>query len=164
MARIEKLIMVTGEENHNKVYELIDNENGTCTAKWGRVGAALQECNYPISEFEKKLKEKVKKGYRVITDLLSVEKSDGKTTTTDDEEVKIQNMSREAMELINFLQSCAKASSSRTTPSKLPTLLRSRSTLLRPSWTDWLLCPTRTGLVKRPTRSFWIFTTPSPGR
>jgi predicted DNA-binding WGR domain protein len=32
------LIKVEAGANNNKYYEMIDNEDGTFTAKWGRVG------------------------------------------------------------------------------------------------------------------------------
>ena len=107
MPRIAKLIMVTGEENHNKVYELYDKGDGTCLARWGRVGASMQEQSYPISEFEKKLKEKRKKGYVDITDLVSVETAND-AGTPEEPEVKISGFSKACMDLVNFLQSCAK--------------------------------------------------------
>lgn len=101
MGRIVKLIMVT-PDNNNKVYELRDNGDGTCTALWGRVGAGMQETKYAIGEFDKKLKEKIKKGYKDITELLSVEKD------VDEPELQITGVSQAVRDLINFLQNTAK--------------------------------------------------------
>jgi len=67
----------------------------------------MQEQSYPISEFEKKLKEKRKKGYVDITDLVSV-KTASDTGEVDEPEVKISGFSKACMDLVNFLQSCAK--------------------------------------------------------
>ncbi len=79
MPRIVKLINVS-DSNNNKEYFMIENPDGaTWTAKWGRVGYDKQEQIYPMSDWNKKYKEKIgKKGYSDITDLVSVQKSDGK--------------------------------------------------------------------------------------
>lgn len=67
------LIMVTGE-NNNKIYRMVPNKDGaTWTAEYGRVGQSLASVTYPNSQFEKKYKEKVKKGYVDQTDLVKEE-------------------------------------------------------------------------------------------
>lgn len=57
------LIMVTAESNHNKYYRMVDNENGSFTVEFGRVGASCQKKDYPISQWNSKYNEKIRKGY-----------------------------------------------------------------------------------------------------
>lgn len=73
-----KLIMVTSS-NNNKYYELIDKGDGTFDAEYGRVGANPQRRNYPMSQWDKKYNEKVKKGYVDNTELFAIEESDTDT-------------------------------------------------------------------------------------
>lgn len=55
------LVMVTAD-NHNKYYKM--TPQGDCwLAEWGRIGAKAQSSTYPRSQFEKKYREKVAKGY-----------------------------------------------------------------------------------------------------
>lgn len=71
------LIMVTGVANHNKVYKMRPNNDGTTwTAEYGRVGQSMTTMTYPNSQFEKKYKEKIRKGYIDQTDLNKEEESD----------------------------------------------------------------------------------------
>lgn len=63
------LIFVEGDTNHNKFYEMVPNGESGFTVKYGRVGARVSECTYGASDFDKKLREKLKKGYKDVTDL-----------------------------------------------------------------------------------------------
>lgn len=63
------LIFVEGGSNHNKFYEMVPNGESGFTVKYGRVGAKVSECTYGASDFDKKLREKLKKGYKDVTDL-----------------------------------------------------------------------------------------------
>jgi poly [ADP-ribose] polymerase len=56
------LVMVT-TINNNKFYDMKDNDDGTFTATWGRIGATSDNQTYPIKQWNSKFKEKVKKGY-----------------------------------------------------------------------------------------------------
>lgn len=62
------LIMVT-ENNNNKFYNMQENEDGTFSAKWGRVGATKNTTIYPIEKWEKQYNSKIKKGYKDISSL-----------------------------------------------------------------------------------------------
>ena len=62
LLRKVKLIMVTAE-NNNKFYEMEELSDGNFTVKYGRVGGKDNKLTYPISEWDAKYKEKVKKGY-----------------------------------------------------------------------------------------------------
>lgn len=61
------LIMVT-EDNHNKFYNMFPNGN-EFTVKYGRVNSTETTKTYPMYEWSKKYSEKVKKGYKDITNL-----------------------------------------------------------------------------------------------
>ena len=97
------LLMVT-ENNNNKYYEMIPNGN-SFTVKYGRVGASAQVASYPESQFDKKYKEKIRKGYvdqtELRKDLINIEKPKEKKIykDIDDDSVK---------QLIEFLQKCAR--------------------------------------------------------
>ena len=55
------------DERSNKFYEMIDNDDGTFTAFYGRVGVAKpQRADYDVSLWNKKLREKKNKGYEEI--------------------------------------------------------------------------------------------------
>ena len=55
------LVMVT-QNNNNKIYKMIPHGD-TWTAEYGRIGAACQTATYPMSQWDKKYKEKIRKGY-----------------------------------------------------------------------------------------------------
>jgi len=76
-----KLIMVTGHSNHNKFYNLTENDNDTFTAEWGRVGVTSTKKTYPMSTWLSKYKSKIKKGYQDNTHLFT--KSTTKSTLKD---------------------------------------------------------------------------------
>ena len=64
----EKYLVFVSENNNNKFYHMKRNGN-TFTATWGRVGTAGQCKSYPISQWDKKLQEKLAKGYTDQSDL-----------------------------------------------------------------------------------------------
>ena len=79
MIGIKKLIKVDGGENNNKYYEM-HPQGDTFLAKWGRVeGGKGETQTYPIGAFEKKYKEKLRKGYKDVTDIVAVIDKDGDT-------------------------------------------------------------------------------------
>ena len=61
-----KLLCVT-EDNHNKFYNMHDNDDGTFTATWGRVESTSKDTIYPISKWDATYKSKLKKGYKDVT-------------------------------------------------------------------------------------------------
>lgn len=92
------LIFVEGDTNHNKFYEMIPNNDNSFTVKYGRIGAKVTECSYSASDFDKKLREKLKKGYQDKTDL---HKSSPTLTWIPEQDAACQD-------LIVFLQSIAR--------------------------------------------------------
>ena len=69
-----KLICVTAD-NHNKFYYMEDLNNGTFKVTYGRVGNSERIVIYPISDWDKKYNEKIKKGYIDVTEKISAIKS-----------------------------------------------------------------------------------------
>lgn len=72
------LVMVTASANNNKYYKQIPHGD-TWTAEYGRIGASVQTCEYPMSKWESKYREKIRKGYvdqsELVEDLIQVERS-----------------------------------------------------------------------------------------
>ena len=56
-----KLICVTAN-NNNKYYYMEDLHNGNFKVSYGRVGGSETVLTYPISQWDKKYSEKLKKG------------------------------------------------------------------------------------------------------
>lgn len=84
MARVKKLIMITGD-NNNKYYDMFENPGGsTFTVKYGRIGVTEQTQTYPMDKWEKKYNEKVNKGYKDQTEMFLVPdtKSSGNGAST----------------------------------------------------------------------------------
>lgn len=67
--KIVKLICVS-DVNNNKYYDMVENSDGTFTAKYGRIGSTEQIAKYSMQHWEKKYKEKIRKGYIDRTDVL----------------------------------------------------------------------------------------------
>lgn len=68
MVKSVELIMVTGE-NNNKFYRMTDTEDGNFRVEYGRIGLTSVTETYPMSRWDSKYKEKLKKGYKDVTDL-----------------------------------------------------------------------------------------------
>lgn len=78
-----KLVMVT-PDNNNKYYEMTWDGGSTFKVKYGRIESTAQTATYPYSKWSSKYNEKIRKGYKDVTDLVSVEVkvSDKKDTST----------------------------------------------------------------------------------
>lgn len=72
------LVMVTASANNNKYYKQIPHGD-SWTAEYGRVGSSPQRREYSMSQWDKKYKEKINKGYvdqsQLVEDLITVKKS-----------------------------------------------------------------------------------------
>lgn len=66
-----KLIMVT-PDNNNKFYEMTWDGGSSFSVKYGRVESTSTSISYPYSQWNKKYNEKINKGYRDVTDMVSV--------------------------------------------------------------------------------------------
>lgn len=94
-----KLICVTAN-NNNKFYYMEDLHNGTFKVSYGRVGASETVLTYPISQWDKKYNEKIKKGYMDVTEKITAIKKTGELNIADPD----------VKDLISFLMQEAKQS------------------------------------------------------
>lgn len=97
------LIMVTAD-NHNKFYKQIPH-GSSWTAEYGRVGCSSQTRDYPMSLWDKKYNEKLRKGYIDQTELVK----ELITENTDDSgktEAEIEN--KAIADVVKRLQKYAK--------------------------------------------------------
>ena len=82
MTRYAKLIMVAvgkgAAAQSNKFYEMIDN-GSTITVKYGRVESTSTTITKPSSQWDSIIREKLKKGYKDVTHLVSVQDEPKKT-------------------------------------------------------------------------------------
>lgn len=76
------LVMVTASANNNKYYKQIP-QGDHWVAEYGRVGSNPQKRTYPMSQWETKYREKIRKGYvdqsDLAEDLMQVEKPKNQT-------------------------------------------------------------------------------------
>lgn len=97
MKKFVKLIMVT-EENNNKYYNMsYDGVSPTFDVEYGRVEKTSVKENYPIGLWDKKYKEKIKKGYQDVTELVAV-------VTNSEDTSKPLDIKGEAL-VVNFFKS-----------------------------------------------------------
>lgn len=89
------LIMVNGDNNNNKFYNMLSNNDGTWIAEYGRVGKSTQRKTYFDYDWDKKYYEKLRKGYSDVTEL----------QTTEEVSVKNDIENEEVRDLINKLTS-----------------------------------------------------------
>ncbi len=69
-----KVKLIMQENEHNKFYELEQVTASSFKASWGRIGTNAQFQYYPIEFWDKKLKEKLNKGYKDVSESkLSIE-------------------------------------------------------------------------------------------
>lgn len=73
-----ELVMVS-DQNNNKYYRMVDNDDGNFTVYYGRVGGSEATETYPIYKWDTKYKEKLKKNYRDVSDL-KIESKSGEYT------------------------------------------------------------------------------------
>jgi poly [ADP-ribose] polymerase len=69
-----ELIMVTSD-NNNKYYKMEQVSESEWKATWGRVESTASDMMYPMRDWEKKYREKTKKGYKDVTHLKVVNES-----------------------------------------------------------------------------------------
>lgn len=97
------LVMVTASANNNKFYKQVPHGD-TWTAEYGRVGATSQKREYPMSQWNSKYNEKIRKGYvdqsELVEDLIQVQKP------AKSEYKEIEN--KVIAEIVERLQSMAK--------------------------------------------------------
>lgn len=94
-----KLICVTAD-NNNKYYYMEDLGNDTFEVKYGRIGASETTLTYPMSQWDKKYNEKLKKGYIDVSSAI-------KDTV---QRKNLNILDKDVKDLIEFLMKCAKQS------------------------------------------------------
>ncbi len=94
--RTSKLIMVTAD-NHNKFYDMHQNCDATFTVTYGRVGNAGLMQTYPLTQWDAKYKEKLRKGYKDQTNLFA-SKSDKDIDLGNIEDKTVQNLINNLMQ------------------------------------------------------------------
>lgn len=98
------LIMITAA-NNNKYYRMLPKDDGTFDVEYGRVGASCQHSNYPVSQWDKKYREKVRKGYvdqtDLMTDLVHEEKKKGSKDFKDIENKVIAQIVERLQDMAN---------------------------------------------------------------
>lgn len=77
---------VDASDNHNKYWNAFPLGDGTFRVEYGRVGAGKQTHVYSMSQWDKKIKEKLKKGYQDISDNMQEVIEDSKVETAEDTE------------------------------------------------------------------------------
>lgn len=85
--RVAKLIMVSAQ-NNNKYYEMREQTGGTFTVLYGRVGSRSATATYPMSEWDKKFREKTRKGYKDQTHLFATKSSVTEFAQIDDQLIR----------------------------------------------------------------------------
>ena len=93
--KVMYLMMVTADANNNKYYKMIP-KGDTFIVDYGRVGSKPQVRSYPIKDWNKKLREKLSKGYtdksELMEDLIQEEKPKEKKLYLDIPNKDIQNI------------------------------------------------------------------------
>ncbi len=106
MAEYKYLICTKVDSNNYKYYEMIPNGN-EFTVKYGRMGqTGFQSRTYPISQFNKKYEEKIKKGYEDKTELKAEVVTEVVSNTSNSEYKDIEN--KVIAEIVNRLQKMAR--------------------------------------------------------
>lgn len=109
MSKVAKLICVavnnpkSTSSNNNKYYNMVENNDGTFTATWGRVGVTSDSKVYPMSKWESTIRSKVKKGYKDITELCVVDEHTKQFVDISDSAIAklISDLQNYANQLIN---------------------------------------------------------------
>lgn len=101
-----KLIMVS-TENNNKFYNMQELSDGTFAVEYGRVEKTCIKESYSISLWDKKYREKLKKGYKDVTHLYSEVVS---STTSNGVQAFTPITNSQVKQLIDTLQAYAKKS------------------------------------------------------
>ena len=98
------LVMVTASANNNKYYKQIPHGD-SWTAEYGRVGSSPQRREYPMSQYDKKYREKINKGYVDQSDLVE----DLITVVKDKKESKYREIENQVIaEIVDRLQKMAR--------------------------------------------------------
>jgi len=84
------------------VYEMHALGNGFWEARWGRIAGSMSRMTYPMSNWDQKYHEKIRKGYKDITDIVST------STDSSHDTFDVIGAGPQVVELINFLQAASR--------------------------------------------------------
>jgi len=96
----DKRLIFVSQENNNKFYNMHDNGDGTFNVEWGRVGVKSQNTQYDIKLWDRKYKEKIRKGYEDVTEIFAIETQEDKEFI-DIEDPKIERLIKELQSYAN---------------------------------------------------------------
>ena len=99
MSKYCKLLMVGAEANNNKFYEMIWDGGADFEVKFGRVEGGAQTATYPYSKWGSKYNEKLKKGYKDVTQFVTTTDTTTSAPTADASTIKEAKV-REFMQLM----------------------------------------------------------------
>lgn len=77
------LLKVDPKENNNKYYRLTEKNDGTFIVEFGREGSSPQTRSYSMRKWDSKYNEKVKSGYKDITEFVTLLKTEDAKLTDD---------------------------------------------------------------------------------
>ena len=99
---LKRIYLENTKNGHYKFYEMIDNDDGSFIAKYGKINTAGSSEVYPENMWSKKLSEKLNKGY-VIVEEINFKKSDVNATQNDINTMlaKLKVLSRTIEEVLN---------------------------------------------------------------
>lgn len=98
----KKLICVT-QDNNNKYYFMKDIGDGNFEVVYGRVGSTSTKLTYPINKWESMYKQKLKHGYKDVTEIYAEVKEEDKSDFANITDLKVARF-------VDTLQSYAKCS------------------------------------------------------
>lgn len=99
------LVCVSGQANSNKYYNMFPEAN-SFRVEYGRVDVSKTEVSYPMSDWNKKYNEKIKKGYKDVTDLKTALVEEVSAKNPDKTMKQIENES--VRKIIEYLRSIAR--------------------------------------------------------
>lgn len=88
------LVKVEPGANNNKYYKMVVN-GSTLNVEYGRVGASPQHRSYPAYQFDSKYDEKIRKGYKDMTDLMAKKSKESIECSADDLYVLLATASKQ---------------------------------------------------------------------
>lgn len=128
-----RLIMVS-QNNNNKYYNMDENSNGTFTVKYGRIDSTESTATYSIKDWDKKYKEKIKKGYVDRTSIFLEKDEEGSTAAPSYTDIQDPNAKALVESLLKFANDTIKAnykvSSSQVTENQIKEAQKIITTLL----------------------------------
>ena len=100
--KTKRLTCITAD-NHNKFYNMTENDDGTFTVEYGRIDQSSRTTTYPMSRWETIYNQKISRGYTDVTELYivgnSVSEVEKTSSPLDKVIVKLQKYAKAMVEL-----------------------------------------------------------------